>query len=264
MKKLSIIYRYCDKEIPASGLARSSIFGSKYEILKNCLSSLVYTIDSYSILNKKKDVEIEIHFVEDPVKNENIKEIIASNIFRLKSLFIRTHEYKLNISGNAPSIGYTLDLAKSLDTDSIFFCEDDYLFNAHALKLMWEAHEELSTKLNIPVCIHPVDYIDRYTRNPLEPCHILLTQSMHWRTIRQTTGTVMMPKRVLMDNWENISKFRHYQVLPNCDEEHTINTTYHRFPCFSPIPSLAHHVQYKELLSPFFDIKFNRIVLCEK
>lgn len=264
MKKLCVIYRYCDKEIPATGIPRTKNFGTKKDILYKCMHSLMHQLQSFR-LYRYKDIELELHTVEDPTKdaaiNRELNTLVSHliNSYDSQGLVNKYKHHILNVGGNAASIGYTLDLGYQTDSDAIFFCEDDYLFDNLALGKMIEGYRELSTFLNTPVCIHPTDYIDRYTRTPLKPCHILLSTNSHWRTVTQTTGTVMMPKKVLVANWQNITKFRHYQILPNCTEDETINTTYTQYPCFSPIPTLAHHVQYKELLSPFYDLEFKRI-----
>lgn len=259
MKKLTIVYRYCDKEIPASGIPRSQIFGSKKELWTKCITSIFNELKSFR-LNKYKDLSLELHIVEDPVSNKYFSNTInegLDSLLNLPNTIIKTH--KLPTTGNAASIGYSLDIGYASDTDAIFFLEDDYLFNTDSFKLIIEGYQELSQFIRMPVCIHPVDYIDRYTRTPLDPAFVLTTRNHHWRTISNTTGTVVLPKVALMYNWDNITKFRNYQILPNCDEDKTINTTYKKYPCLSPIPTLAHHMQYDSLLSPFYDTNFKRI-----
>lgn len=253
-KSLRVIYRYCDKETPESRMARPKEFGTKRDLVCKSLTSLVNSLASAS--RAYIDLYPELTLVGDnvdPATDITMQGELGEYLDGLGGRRTERSNLPTNVTGNAASIGHCLDIAYNCKEDLIFFMEDDYILHPDCIKLMVGAQEHFSSVLRVPVCMHPTDYPDRYT-GKVDPCVILLHGDRHWRTIYKTTGTFLIPRDALLANWQNISKFRYYGLRPGCDEDSTINTTYRTFPCFSPIPGLAHHLQYIHTLSPYLDL----------
>jgi len=71
----------------------------------------------------------------------------------------------------------------------------------------------------------------------------------HWRTNTHTTCTFLTTPGVIRREWDLFEKFaKNYMKDPQVSEENTINLAWNKpnVQLFSPIPSLALHMQFKE------------------
>lgn len=237
-KDLVIIYRTCDKVDAVSGHPRIQ---PKKEVIKRCSNSLVRAVDYYIHHNTKDPKDVYLYTIDDHSSDET-KTHLKDNVNKGYDFI------ELDTTGNSESLKTCYTLADSMDEDClIFFLEDDYLLEHTALDEMVFLHDVLSNTKQI--ITHPVDYIDRYKK--LYDSKILLGKSVHWRTIHHTTGTFMIPKSIFTECRINYTKFTDYGVVPGVTEDNSINLTYSKYPCFSPMPSLGHHYQYLHTLSPY-------------
>jgi len=95
------------------------------------------------------------------------------------------------------------------------------------------------------------DYPDRYKR--VHPTHVLLGSDRHWRSVPSTNAADTISREILLKYWDTYMAFGQYGVDPAITEENTIDNIYKEVPCYSPLPSLAVHLQHFETLSPYFD-----------
>lgn len=244
-KDLVIIYRTCDKVDAVSGMPR--MFPKK-EVIKRCAKSLIRNIDYYIHNNKDAQMDIWLYTIDDHSSDET-KTFLENEINEGQDFI------SLDTTGNGESLKACYSLADSMDDDVLlFFLEDDYLLEDHCLDEMLFLHTTIGGKPGKPdIVTHPVDYIDRYKK--YDDSMILLGKSQHWRTIKYTTGTFMMPKNVFTAHRANYDKFTQYGTVPGVNEDNSINLTYRKVPCFSPMPSLGHHLQYENTVSPYSDWK---------
>jgi len=161
-------------------------------------------------------------------------------------------------TGNSVSLHTVYNYAKNCN-DLIYFLEDDYLHELAAIKEMLDFYYEAKIKLvDKEVAVFPMDCNDRYKPQYLRPSFIVPGNSRYWRTIDSTTGTNLV-SRTLFDKWfECFNKFADYGVDPYVHEENTINNIWRSEEgavCFSPIPTLAYHLQIEEHLPLYTNYK---------
>lgn len=243
MNNLVIIYRSCDRIDAFSGTPRIK---PKKEVIKRCFNSLMTSIDYHK--NTPDSINMELVVVDDMSSQETV------DYLKSKTIIPSQFNVATSMLGNGGSLEKCYELADKVSEQSlIFFIEDDYLMEPTCIDEMMFAHRVMSKELNQENLVtHPVDYIDRYKK--YYPSYIALGKSVHWRTIKHTTGTFCLPKKIFTDCRENYSKFTFYGERPGITEDNSINLTYTKYPCFSPMPSLAHHFQYESTLSPFLSV----------
>ena len=240
MLNLTIIYRSCDKVDCFSGQPRMK---PKQEVIKRCFKSLIT-----SLYNQDSTKVNEKLIIVDDSSSKETREFLSNTVEgKIKSNII-LHE---NL-GNSGSLKQCYNEADKLPDDHlIFFVEDDYLFDQDCIGEMLYLYQK--TGPNSRYILHPVDYPDRY--RDIYECQIILGRTRHWRTIKHTTGTFMVPKKVFAEYRDYYEKFTEYGVTPGINEDNSINLVYSEVPCLSPLPSLAHHFQYESTLSHFLDWK---------
>jgi len=148
-------------------------------------------------------------------------------------------------TGNNASLQFIYNYARANFKGLIYFVEDDYLHHPQAVEEIIDFYQQYSSRTDL--VIHPCDYPDRYVQ--IYPSNILLGRYRHWRTIRHTTYTLAMSHTTLERFWSN------YTADVRLGEDATINRVYDYIPCFSPMPSLAIHLQFENTLSPYINWK---------
>ena len=242
---MRVIYRTCDKVDAYSGPPRQFNM-TKTELVKLCFSSLVMSI----VYDTSRTYKITI------VDDHSTEELKSFMIGLLNLYHIEFDIIELEETGNGASLLKCYNLAKDHpDNEFIYFCEDDYLHDESALKVMSDFRSTLKEYgVNEQgFVIHPCDYIDRYQPGRLYNSFILLGKDRHWRQVKHTTGTFALPARVIKDYWNRYAKFAKIGIESGVTEDNSINLVYDIVPCFSPMPTLAIHLQYNNTLSPLID-----------
>lgn len=235
MYNLSVILRTCDKVSTFSG-GKPRDFGNKKEVIQKCCKSIQQSIDYFV----SSGGQVNFVIVDDHSSEETLQflKTLTPNVL------INLHQ-----SGNGESFGKCLDLAVKMD-GLVFFVEDDYLLKKECIKSMVESYYKIKKELSLEPCIHPTDYPDRY--KTIYPSYIVLGSDRHYRSIKHTTCTFMYDASVFREFEKELRVFCQYGKVFGVGEDNSINLVYNKYVCFSPIPSLAEHYQYKETLSPFF------------
>lgn len=236
MFHLNIILRTCDRITAFSAGNKQRDFGTKFDVMKKCISSLKTSIDLFESKGNSTNVII----VDDNSSND------MKNF--LNSLFPNKIQ-NLENSGNGNSFVKCVDLAINC-TGLVFLIEDDYLLKPECLISMVESYHKIKKESNIEPCFYPSDYPDRY-KNAYKS-YILLGSDRHYRSIKHTTCTFMYDASIFREFENELKYFKNYGYDPLISEDNSINLIYRKYLCFSPIPSLAEHYQYKNTLSPFY------------
>ena len=236
MYELCVILRTCDRVNAFSG-GRKRDFGSKFDVMKTCITSLRKSIDFF----ESKGNKCVFIIVDDHSSEEMLSFLKSSKPNEL---------INLPESGNGHSFVKCVDLAKNME-GLVFLVEDDYLLREECLLSMVESYHKIKKDFGIELCIHPTDYPDRY--KSVYPSLIVLGSDRHYRTIKHTTCTFMYPSFMFNEFEEQLKIFFDYGKKPGITEDNSINLVYNKYYCFSPIPSLAEHYQYKETLSPYYE-----------
>jgi hypothetical protein len=144
---------------------------------------------------------------------------------------------------------FAFNRARERATDLIYFVEDDYLHEQDALLEMVNAQGYFGARVGNPnkVAIFPVDELDRY-QEAIDPTHVVITDKRHWRTVSKTTGTFMLSSNLLKEQWTLISKLAEGEN----NEQTSVNQVWRESAVlFSPIPTLAYHMNAAEHMPPF-------------
>lgn len=236
MKKLNVILRTCDKVNAFSG-TRPRDFGSKFDVMKKCLTSVNDSIDYF----KSKGGDVDVIVVDDNSSTEMknfLNEMFPNKIINLE------------IGGNGNSFVKCVDLAIKCD-GLVFLLEDDYLLKKECFHSIVGSYHKIKNECNIEPCFYPSDYPDRYKN--VYKSYVLLGSDRHYRSIKHTTCTFMYDSSIYKEFENELKFFKNYGYDANINEDNSINLVYKKYICFSPIPSLAEHYQYKETLSPFYE-----------
>lgn len=147
-----------------------------------------------------------------------------------------------------PSLRVAFDVARKHCSDAIYFVEDDYLHYPNAIEAMLSGFETLRHLAHdMQVALTPYDCPDRYLRG-VYPTTIEFASGRYWRTTRHTTGTFLVTRQTFEEHLQRYIDYSRYGADPSVNEDTTINLVYRTVPCFSPIPSLAIHLQYEETI----------------
>jgi hypothetical protein len=238
VKSLTVFFRSCSK-IKLWNQNKERIFKQpKSEYLLRSLNSILKSIN-YS-KNKIPDLNISFHIIDDQSDEDVITKI--KNLFEkynqdYKLTNLDISEYK-NVcqDTNFASIYKSYNIAKNIDSDLVYFVEDDYVHDEISIHEMLLSFERLSTQLKEDVILFPTDYPYLYAQNT--PTYILLGNKRHWRKIDQSLGTLLLSKKLFMKYWENFNEFATVKSDP---AEKPLHRVYEKENCFSPIPSLAIH-----------------------
>lgn len=127
---------------------------------------------------------------------------------------------------------------------------------------MLEAHTLFKRKCEgREVALHPYDDPNNYL-SPIfsqHNCRVLYGTRRHWRTNTHTTNTCWVEATTLRRNWELFERLARYSSTPygvkhHIFEESTINKIWReQILLFTPLPSLALHLQYEAHKDPFLD-----------
>jgi hypothetical protein len=215
--------------------------GGKQELTVRALRSLIYAL---LVLARANMVHIRLTVIDDHSDQESLTRIKKE----LEVCPFETEVVELAGSGNSASLRAAFDRAKNGKNDLIYFVEDDYLHERSSMIEMVEAHRAFSRNVgSVRVGIFPVDELDRYTES-ISPSRVVLGTRRHWRTIGQTTGTFMISRTTLEEKWTEISSL----ATGENNEQTSINPVWQDHTImFSPIPTLAYHMNTEERMPPF-------------
>ena len=238
VKSLTVFFRSCSK-IKLWNQNKERIFKQpKSEYLLRSLNSILKSIN-YS-KSKIPDLNISFHVIDDQSDEDvitKIKNLFEKHNQNYKLTNLDISEYK-NVcqDTNFASIYKSYNIAKNIDSDLVYFVEDDYVHDEISIHEMLLSFERLSTQLKEDVILFPTDYPYLYAQNT--PTYILLGNKRHWRKIDQSLGTLLLSKKLFMKYWENFNEFATVKSDP---AEKPLHRVYEKENCFSPIPSLAIH-----------------------
>ncbi|WAJ45188.1 hypothetical protein OK015_01265 [Mycobacterium sp. Aquia_216] len=150
------------------------------------------------------------------------------------------------------------DVAREL----VYLVEDDYLHTPSAIQEMLDVHLRFREHLGgREIALHPYDDPKNYW-SPIfsrEECRVVYGTRRHWRTNTHTTNTCWVEVETLRRNWELFEQLARHSSTPYGQQHHifeasTINKIWRdQVTLFTPIPSLALHLQYDEHKDPYLD-----------
>jgi glycosyltransferase involved in cell wall biosynthesis len=233
---IEIEERYCKK--------------NKKTLALGCITSLIKSA------NQIKEHQINFKIFDDHSTDDFLVE--------MEELFDKSkcpHELiHLKESGFNNSALKGFEACKNSDADLVYLVEDDFLHIPSALEEMinsWFMFTQLSGR---EIILYPYDFTDDY--NPPQNHMVVYGSNRHWRTGLWTTYTLFLRPQVVLANWELFEtlalKYDPTYSIPaeeNVSELSTIGKIWTEGSAmrFSPIPSIALHMQFERQKDPYIN-----------
>lgn len=234
---IDIILRTCSRVHALSHRPRLNGLG-KREIVDRCVRSLGRSITASGMTN------VRLYVIDDGSPSSDVDAWAST----LAQCSIEARWILLEASPVSGSLRAAFDLARESQSELIYFVEDDYLHYPEAIGVMLRSFTQLrGLTPDAQVAITPYDCPDRYQRG-VYPTTIEFSSGRYWRTTRHTTGTFMVPRQTFEMHLPRYLDYSRYGSDPGVSEDTSINLVYRNVPCFSPIPSLAIHLQYEDTI----------------
>jgi hypothetical protein len=216
----------------------------KRDLILGCLQSLINSS------NLVQNHEINFKILDDHSSSELIQ-----GIYNLFDTCLWPYElYNLKESGHQHSGLKQFEFGKNSEADLVYLVEDDYLHCPSALTEMIEAHELFTAKSGQEVVIYPFDMPDDYVPPWMAPCFVVHGTKRHWRSGTWTTFTMMLKPQFIENHWPVFEKLGGEYDGENVHEGNTICELWKNNALrFSPIQSLALHMQFDTQKDPYID-----------
>jgi len=221
---------------------------SKLETSKRCVRSLINTLNNF--YKVAPNFEIELQIIDDHSDEDYLK-LLKKDID--KCLF-KVGLTNLNKNGISASMLACYQYGRDYGKELVYFAQDDYMHEANAIEEMVEFFYQWSAKLDKPLCIYPFNDPYRYADVNLHPVRIVHGKKRHWRQNYATAFSFMVHHSVLNKEFDLFYAMGCHKI-DNKMEDDTINKLFQQreYCLFSPIPSLAFHMQYETEKDPFVD-----------
>lgn len=246
-RTLEVIFRsHTAGSIRAGSPRVTDALGGKEELTVRSLRSVIHSL---LVLSRENIVWIRLTVIDD----HSSPEAIVRMLDELSVCPFDTDLIVLEGSGNSASLRAAFERAKNSDASLLYFVEDDYLHEQSALSEMFAAQSFFGRQIGAPerAAIFPVDEPDRYGE-AIDPSRVVLGAKRHWRTVLKTTGTFMVSRVLLMAYWDIFTKLAEGEN----NETLSVNVVWQNHAVmFSPIPTLAYHMNTEERMPPFSDWK---------
>lgn len=181
-----------------------------------------------------------IVFIHDGDEGELFNHLNSRSNLRLFKYEI----IKINERSNAGSLNFCLDYAKeNIDTEYVYFCEDDYLHHSYGNAHMLDGLKSFPDSI-----ISLYDHPDRYTRSDdIGDVQIKLGRLGHWRTAESTTCTWATGTELFKNDLYKPAK------IAGLDDRGFFRGVYAQngIRLHTPIPGYATHCHIP-FISPFF------------
>lgn len=222
----------------------------KIDIVEKCVRSLIKSANQLTI-------DVNILCLDDNSSDECLYKL--NDIFNLSKHFVAIHNLKEKGFNNSGVKQF--EYAKNSYADLVYCVEDDYLHTESALSEMIEDYIAFKKLTNAEVALYPFDDPDNYKQKFVEPCRIVQGCKRHWRTNTYTTFTMLTNPEVIRNNWSTFYTLAKHYITPfgesiKIHEGTTIDKIWReQVNLFTPIPSVALHMQYVEQMDKYIDWK---------
>ena len=246
---LEIILRTHDQSNVHKDRERYCNLDKKTLIIK-CLSSLVNSA------NRVKDHTINFKILDDHSSEDFIQQF-----YKVMDKCKWPYElFRMKESGYNYSALKQFEYIRDSEADVVYSVEDDYLHCPTAIEEMLENFVYFKEKTGKDIVLWPFDFPDDYNPAPSAPAFVVYGTRRHWRTGFWTTNTFMVSPQILVDHWPVFEKLAtqynsdYSRPPPHIHEGNTICEIWQNHAIrFSPIPSLALHMQFEQQKDPYID-----------
>ena len=245
IKSLKIIIRTCTAELIMDQNKKRLFDQEKSEYTFRSLYSLLKSIELAQ--NFFKDTIFEIIITDTNSKKNDIEKMkYILNKFKIKNRFIEInlHDFKNKIASgysnakfaNMANCYTSLLIAKEEADDIFYFVEDDYIHADETILEMLFSYEKFFTLFKKDLVLIPSDYPYLYM-NDMDT-KLYLGEKKHWRLIKESLVTFMTSRDLILQNFNELEKMGQQWSDP---WEKPLHEIYEKYPCLSPVPSLAIH-----------------------
>lgn len=222
----------------------------KKEVMRRCVASLIDSLNYANNLNPDLIIRLKIF---DDHSDEKSLELLKS--LTLKCDFEVDLE-SLKTNGIMPSILKCYEYGRDHGRDWVYFIQDDFLFQENSIDLMLFAINQFSANTGKPASIHafndPYEYM--MPENTALKSHIVASKDRYWRTNIHAVFSMMTHSSVIQKNWDLFEKMGRSKYSPNMETLSISKIFYEReYFQFTPIPSLALHMQYESEIDPYLN-----------
>ncbi len=140
------------------------------------------------------------------------------------------------------------------DDSIVYFCEDDFLHEEDGLAAMIKFYRDIAAATGSHSVLYPQEHNSLYSHH--YPSYIVAGEDRHWRSVRHATHTFITHGKVVDKYWryfENTKFVGNRKKRKLGSEARTTNNLFKYIPGFSPLKPCAVHLQFEELLPPFYD-----------
>lgn len=220
----------------------------KKETSKRCVRSLINSLNNFYKNAPDFDIELKIfddHSDEDYL--ESLKKDIQKAFFKVNLTNLETH-------GLLSSLLNCYKYGKENGKEIVYFAQDDYLYEDNAIEQMVLFFYDMSSKMDKPISIYPFNDPYRYQPQNIVPIRIVQGRDRHWRTTYQTACCFMTHHSIVLKEYDLFYAMACHKIDSKMEDE-TINKLFQErgYCLFSPIPSLAFHMQYESEKDPYID-----------
>jgi hypothetical protein len=183
----------------------------------------------------------------------------AQALARIKSLLLQTDiaaEIRTTAQTGQGASLYETFSAGPNDDALVYFVEDDYLHEQDALLCLWNFYKSMAARAGSHLVLYPQEHNALYSDH--YPSYIVAGDDRHWRSVRNATHTFLTHGTVVKKFWPLFENTKYVGIKKKRklgSENRTTNRLFDHVPGFSPLRPCAVHLQYEELLPPFFDWK---------
>lgn len=224
----------------------------KIEVSSRCVFSLIDSLN-YAVKNNP-DTKIELQIFDDHSDQEfldTLDKLISLCNFKVSLEHLETY-------GIMPSILRCYEHGRYFGKEWVYFIQDDFLFRENSIDLMLYSIREFSRNLGKPASIHafndPYEYY--MPENVAVSCHIVASKDRYWRTNIHVPFSLMTHISIVRSNWDLFYKMGTSEVSGEMEFESISKLYYERgYTAFTPIPSLASHMQGETEVEFFVDWK---------
>jgi len=163
----------------------------------------------------------------------------------------------LETRGIMPSILRCYEYGRDFGKDLVYFVQDDYLYFETCIYEMVTEFQRFSEIVQAPISIFPYNDPYRYSlKNIREKVHVFQGSKRFWRTNLHPSCCFMVPHALLVNEWDLFQAMGNSRIYSGMEQD-TIGKLYieRSYVMFSPIPSLALHMQLETERDPFIDWK---------
>jgi len=233
---------------------------SKVEITKTSFLSLVNSIQ-YCLDNKEAPIDIKLVVLDDRSESEFVSLVLDKSKFQKFTIELINSE----TPGLMENILRQYQIGKDQGKDLVYFAQDDYLYFDSAIWELVDSYYRFTNLTQMEVCLYPYDDPYRYGNQYLKyPTKVVLGSNRHWRTAYHTASCFLASHKTIVENWDLFEAMGRSVYDGTC-EDRSINRLFQNmegYPTrdikhilFTPIPSLALHLQDDSTKDPYLDWK---------